>query len=134
MLTVLNELKTALTNIGNDSVYLAFDAQPASAKGKYITVIGTKSFEYLAPVYSPYTIYFPFRTELEISVTAPEYSDISSLYTYFSTKVQPAVDNMSGLCSRLSKLTVKHDTNLKKLVLTAVFSAGGIRQTERSIE
>lgn len=132
MLDVLRELKTALENAGNENVYYAFDTIPVSAKGKMLTVIGAKSFEAMTPVYSEFLIYMPFKTELEISAAAPENCPMTQLYTYFESCIRPALDALSGLSGRVCRMSIKHDSAMHRLVLTAGFSAAGIRRIERS--
>ncbi|MCR4888021.1 MAG: hypothetical protein K5979_02415 [Ruminococcus sp.] len=131
MLDILNELRTALVEAGNDNVYFAFDTVPVSSKGSFITVIGAKSYEAMTPVYSQYTIFIPFRTELEVILSAPERCTMSQVYGYFEEKVLPAINGISGLSSSLSSLVIKHDTNMKRLVLTAGIKAGGVQRIER---
>jgi len=132
MLDVLRELKTTLENAGNDNDYYAFDTIPVSTKGKMLTIISAKNFESLTPVYSEFTVYMPFRTELEISAAAPENCSMTELYTYFDTMIRPALDTISGLSGRICRMSIRHDSSMRRLVLTAGFSATGIRRIERS--
>ena len=71
MRDILSQFKAALIAAGNENVYLAFDALPVRGKGGCFTVVGMKSFEASAPVYSQYTIFLPFKAEVEVSVYAP---------------------------------------------------------------
>lgn len=131
MRDILSQFKAALIAAGNENVYLAFDALPVRGKGGYFTVLGIKSFEASAPVYSQYTIFLPFKAEVEVSVYAPESDDLQRLYRYFESGVRPTLDGMSGLTTHISRLTMKHDSNLKRLVLTAGVSVCGIRRIAR---
>ena len=132
MLSILEQFKGALESTGNDEVYLAFDALPVRTKSKNFTVVGIKSYEASSPVYSPTIVFLPFKAEVEISVYAPESEPMSALYSYFDDTVRPAIDSISGTSGRLCRLTMKHDSNLRRLVLTAGFSVSGIRRIERA--
>ena len=132
MLDILNAFKAALAAAGNENVYLAFDALPVRGKGGHFTVLGIKSFEAATPVYSQYTVFVPFKAEVEVCVYAPEAEDMQSLCRYFETSVRPALDGMASLTTRLCRLSIRHDSSLKRLVLTAGVSVSGIRRIARS--
>lgn len=134
MLTdIISAAVNALRSCGADNVYSAFDAYPTELKSRgFFTVVGTGGLEYSAPVYSYSTVYLPFKARAEISVTAPECSTMSGLYTYYDSKIAPAIDQLSDLSGRLTKLSLKHDSNIGRLVLTAEVSVSGIRHIERS--
>lgn len=134
MLTdIINAAVTALRSCGAGEVYSAFDAYPTELKSRgFFTVVGTGGLEYCTPIYSYSTVFIPFRAKLEISVTAPENSSMTSLYEYFDSKIAPAADQLSDLSGRLTKLSLKHDSNIGRLVLTAEMSVSGVRHVERS--
>lgn len=134
MLDILETFRSALTADGNDNVYLAFDALPVRGKGGTFTVIGIKSYEASAPVYSETVAFVPFRAEVEVSVYAPESGSMQSLYSYFEDHVLPVIEGMMNLSTRLSRLAIRHDSNLKRLVITAGVSVSGIRRIERGSE
>lgn len=130
--SIIEAVSAALRNAGAQPVYSAFDAVPAERKDKGIyTVVGIDSFESTAPVYSQYVVYIPFKSELSIKVTAPPAYPASVLCDYYSMHVAPAVEAISGLECSLKKLSVKFDSNIQRLVLSAVLSAGGITRIER---
>lgn len=133
MRDILNEVRAALVSRGNENVFYAYDTVPANRKGEFYTLLGIKSYEAMTPVYSQYTVFMPFKAEIEITVSAPLLTSMSALYGYFEEKIQPAIDDMSGLSGRLCRLTIKQDSNLKRFLLTAGISAGGIRRIERNI-
>ena len=133
--TIIGRVIRELRSFGSDSVYSAFDAIPAEKKSKGIyTVVGIEAFESTAPVYSPYIVYLPFRADISVKVTAPPDVPLGTLYGYYSTKTAVAIRELSGLSCSLKKLTVKYDSNISRLVLAAVLSAGGITRIERSTE
>jgi hypothetical protein len=114
-------------------VYSAFDAKAVERKGKgFFTVVGISAFESSAPIYSPYTVYVPFKAEVEINVTAPENYSMVQLYSYYDENISKAVEDMSGLTCRLTKMSVKFDSNIRRLVLTVKLAASGITKIERS--
>jgi len=114
-------------------VYSAFDAKAVERKGKgFFTVVGISAFESSAPIYSPYTVYVPFKAEVEINVTAPEDYSMVQLYGYYDENISKAVEDMSGLTCRLTKMSVKFDSNIRRLVLTVKLAASGITKIERS--
>lgn len=119
---------------GASHVYSAFDAVPVELKnGGIFTVIGVSSFESTSPIYSLSTIFLPFKAELEIKVTAPENYSAERIYQYFSEKIAPAAAEFSGLGSFLKRVFIKFDSNINRLVLTAIVSAVGTTKIERSV-
>jgi len=133
--TIISRIARELRAFGSDPVYSAFDAVPAEKKSKGIyTIVGIESFESTAPVYSPYIVYLPFKADISIKVTAPPEVPLSALYDYYSSKTAVAIGELSGLSCTLKKLSVKYDSNISRLVLTAVLTAGGITRIERSTE
>ncbi|MDO4864333.1 MAG: hypothetical protein Q4A05_09215 [Ruminococcus sp.] len=128
---ILSQFRAELLAAGNENVYLAFDALPVRSKGEYFTVLGIKSFEASAPVYSQYTVFLPFKAETEVSVYAPESENMQSLYRCFESSVRPALDAMTSMTTRVCRLSIKHDSNLRRLVLTAGVSVSGIRRIAR---
>ena len=114
-------------------VYSAFDANAVERKGKgFFTVVGISAFESSAPIYSPYTVYVPFKAEVEINVTAPENYSMVQLYGYYDENISKVVGDMSGLTCRLTKMSIKFDSNIRRLVLTVKLAASGITKIERS--
>lgn len=134
MKDIIDMIKQKLTDSGTENVYSAFDAVPVAEKGKIFTVIGVKSIEYSKPLYTQYMIYMPFRAEIEIKILAPESSTMESVCSYYETEVSGAVNKLTGLNSRISGMSVKHDKNISRLVLTVTLSAGGMKKTERETE
>ncbi len=114
-------------------VYSAFDARSLDRKGSgFFTVVGISSFESSQPIYSPYTVYIPFKTELELSITAPQGSTAEELYNFYDTGIAPVIFDMSGLTCRLSKMSIKTDSSISRLVLGVKLSASGITKIGRS--
>jgi hypothetical protein len=134
MLTdIINSIVTALRNGGVTPVYSAFDAVNVAEKSKGIfTVVGLSSFESDTPIYSQYTIFFPFKAEFEIKITSPENCSLSQIYSYYDEKIDPVISEISGLTCRLSGVSAKFDSNIQRLVLTVKLSASGITKHERS--
>ena len=129
---LINDITSKLSENGVTPVYSAFDAVPVSRKGSgFFTVVGIGSYESSTPIYSPYTVFLPFRTEIEISITAPENYSMIQLYDYYDEKVGPVVADMSGMTCRLSRMSVKFDSNIQRLVLKAGLSASGITKIGR---
>ena len=54
------------------------------------------------------------------------------IYQYFSEKIAPAAAEFSGLGSFLKRVSIKFDSNINRLVLTAIVSAVGTTKIERS--
>ena len=132
MREILNELKSALLAVGNQDVYLAFDALPVRSKGGRFTVLGIRSFEAAAPVYSQYNVFLPFKAETEVSVYAREDEDMLSLFRYFEERVRPALDGLASMTTRICRLSIRHDSSLRRLVLTAGVAVSGVRRTARA--
>lgn len=132
--SIISEAVAKLEVHGASHVYSAFDAVPIELKRNGIfTVVGVSSFESASPIYSLSTIFLPFKAELEIKVTAPENYSAERVYKYFSDKVAPAAAEFSGLGSFLKQVFIKFDSNINRLVLTAIVSAVGTTKIERSV-
>ena len=130
---VIERVCRELKAFGAVPVYSAFDAVPVEKKtGGLYTVVGIELFERTAPIYSEYIVYVPFQADVSIKVTAPQDCSLEKLYDYYSSKVSPAIGELTGLRCRLKKLTVKYDSNLSRLVLTAIVGTEGITRIERS--
>ena len=56
---------------------------------------------------------------------------MQTLYRFFENSVRPALDGMASLTTRICRLSIRHDTTLKRLVLTAGVSVSGIRRIAR---
>lgn len=134
MIDIINAVKQELIESGTENVYSAFDAIPVLSKGKIFTVIGMKNFECSTPVYSQYTIYMPFRAELEIRILAPESSSMEEVCNYYESKVGGVISGLSGLSSNISGMSIKQDKNIGRLVLTVTVSAGGMKKIQRETE
>ncbi len=136
MLTeIIRVVAGALKESGATEVYSAFDAYPTERKGAgYFTLVSTGGLECTAPVYSTTTVYLPYKAKAEIMVTAPESENMAKLYSYYDSKVAPAIDKLTDLNGRLTKLSIKQDSNIGRLVLTAEVTVSGIRRIERSTE
>ncbi len=133
MLTeVIRSVKERLAESGVENVYTVFDGEPLSKKGREIyTLVGICGMETSAPIYSEFIVYLPFRADIELKITAPENSPLENLYNYFSDSIEPVIHEMSVLGSRMTKFSFKHDSNIHRLVLTAVFTVNGIGRSER---
>ena len=114
-------------------VYSAFDARALDRKGSsFFTIVGINSFESSQPIYSQYKVYIPFKAEIELTVAAPDSFSMAELYDYYDTNIAPVVFEMSGLTCTLSRMSVKFDSNIQRLVLCVRLAASGITSTERS--
>lgn len=131
---ILESIVSNLRNHGVSPVYSAFDAVDMAKKSHSIfTVVGISSFESDSPIFSQYTVYFPFKSDIEIKLTAPEKYSLAQIYTYYDTKIEPVILEMSGLTCRLSGLSAKFDSNIQRLVLTVKLNTSGISKIERSL-
>ena len=130
---IIDSVVDKLKGSGVESVYSAFDAKSVEGKGRGIlTVVGIGSFESSTPIFTQYSIYLPFKTEIEIKVTAPDGGTMEQLYNYYDENIGSVIMGMTGLNCTIKKFTVKFDSNIQRLVLTACFAANGISKTERN--
>ncbi|MDE7365069.1 MAG: hypothetical protein K2N27_09365 [Ruminococcus sp.] len=134
MTDIINTIKQVLVNNDAENVYSSFDSLPIEAKGRFFTVIGIKKLEYSKPVYSEFTIYMPFRTEIEISILAPLSTSIDKVWNYYKSKIKESIQNIAGLNTCISDISVKQDKNISRFVLKVTISADGIRKIEREQE
>lgn len=130
---LIDEAAGKLRESGASHVYSAFDAVDIQKKPRSIfTIIDVSSFESGTPIYSQYTVYLPFKAELNLRITAPECWTMEQLYSYFDRYIAPAAEAMSDLNCSMRSVTMKPDSNIKRLVMTVKLSAAGIIRTERS--
>lgn len=116
---------------GERNVYTAFNALPAEHKGELFTVVGIGRMEVARPVYSPGNVYIPFTAQAEIKLLAPEREGSAVLLEHFTDCTEPALEDMSDMSCRLTGITMKQDSSLGRLVLTAVFTVKGLSIRER---
>jgi hypothetical protein len=132
---IIQNITEKLVNGGVTPVYNAFDAVPVSNKDKGIfTVIEVESFESTTPIYSLFTVFTPFKAEISIKITAPENYSIAQLYEYYDKKAAPAINKFSSMNCWLSGISIKFDSNINRLVLTAKIPAAGMLKAERGSE
>ena len=130
---IIDRVSQALAENGVSPVYSAFDAVPTEKKNKGIfTTVGIGAFETQTPIYSLYTVFIPFKSEVDVSVTAPENFSMEKLYTYFTENIEPVITEISGLNCNMKKLSFKHDSNINRFILTAKIAVNGLSKIERS--
>ena len=134
MIDVINRIKQELIENGTRDVYSAFDAIPVTSKGGFFTVIVFRNFESLTPIYSKYTIYIPFKAELEITVTSPKDATMEEVYNYYEVKISKVIDRICGFTNNISRMSVKSDSNIKRFILSVGLSVEGIQKIERETE
>lgn len=132
---IVKEIIEKLSQNGVNPVYSGFDAVSVEKKNKgFFTVVSVGSFELQTPIYSEFTAFVPYKADIAISVTAPENYRMEKLYEYFSENVQTAVMKFSGINCLLRKISIKHDSNINRFVLTANLSVSGMNRFERGSE
>ncbi|MDE5770426.1 MAG: hypothetical protein K2I06_02185 [Ruminococcus sp.] len=132
---IISEIIEKLSQNGVTSVYSAFDAVSVEKKNRsFFTVVNLSSFELQTPIFSEFTAFAPYRADIDINITAPENYQMEKLYNYFSDNIQPAVMKFSGMNCSLRKVSIKHDSNINRFVLTARLSVSGINKFERGSE
>ena len=133
--SIIKEIIEKLSAKGLKEVYSTYDAVPLERKSRnFFTVIGLDTFESQQPIYSPETVFIPYKAEIFINVTAPESYSMRKLYEYFSGNIKPVIMENSGLDFYIKKVSMKHDTQVSRLVLTAEISVTGIEKYERNSE
>jgi len=130
---VLDTLTEALRAEGERNVFTAFDALPAEHKGRFFTVAGIRKMDIGRPVCSPGKVWIPFSAQAEIRLLSPESEGSAALLDHFTGITEPALEDMSDMCCRLTDITMKHDSALGRLVLCAGFAVTGLSIRERSI-
>lgn len=130
--SIIREIIQTLS--GNDiaPVYSAFDAVSIERKNRsFFTIVGLDSFELQTPIYSEFTIFIPYKANVDINVTAPENYSMQKVYQYFSENIKPAIMKISGMNCSIKKISMKHDSNINRFVLTARISVNGMDKLER---
>lgn len=134
MIDIINKIKQELIENGTRDVYSAFDAIPVKSKGDFFTVIGFKNFESLTPIYSKYTIYIPFKAELEITVTSPKDATMEEVCDYYEIKIGKVIDRLHSFTNNICHMSVKPDSNIKRFILSVGLSVEGMKRIERETE
>ncbi len=129
---ILDSIKEKLRQAGVTNVYSAFDALPVEKKGEVFTVVGIGAFETSKPVYSQFNVYLPFKTEIEVNVTAQRDMSMASLYNYYCDEIEPVLAGMADMNCSVRKMAVRYDSNIQRLVLTVRLAASGMSKMERS--
>lgn len=133
--SIISEIIQKISQNNSVPVYSAFDAVSIERKSKdFFTTVGLNSFDLQTPIYSAFTIFIPYKAEIDINVTAPENYSMQKLYEYFSDNIKSALNDISGMNCSIRKISMKHDSNINRLVLMARFSVSGIDKIERSSE
>ena len=128
--TIINSVKSELEKAGATSVYSAFDCVPLEKRaGNIFTVVDICAFESSAPIYSLNTVYVPYTAVAALRITAPENCSMTDIYSYYDRYIGASVTGASG---RISGMTVKFDSNIRRLVMTVKVSLSGIIKAERS--
>lgn len=129
--TIINNIRDLLISSDYKAVYSAFDSIPYYSKGNETsTYIGLPEFETRNPVYALNTIFIPFSAVAEISVNAPADSSAEKLFAFFTGYIIPRLNNSDYHIYDVKKITLKPDTNLKKLVLKCDFRISGVFRKE----
>lgn len=129
---ILSNMVTRLTEAGVENICSAFDAYPIEKKGQVFTVIGIGAFETCAPIYSHFSVYLPFKTEIELNLTANKDLSMPMLYDYYCDNIEPVIMGMTDMNFSLKKMSIKFDSNIQRLVLNVRLSASGMNRMERS--
>lgn len=133
--SIIKEIIKTISGNGKLPVYSGFDTLSVERKNRdFFTVVSLNSFELQTPVYSEFIIFVPYKADIDINVTAPESSPLQKLYEYFSDNIKPAVIEISGMNCSIRKISIKHDSNINRFVLTARLSVSGIDRIERGSE
>ncbi len=133
--SIITEVIQKLSKNGTIPVYSAFDAVSVERKNRdFFTIVGLNSFELQTPIYSEFMIFIPYKADLDINVTAPENYSVQKLYQYFSDNIRPSVMEISGMNCSIRRISMKHDSNINRFVLTAKLSVNGMDKLERSNE
>ena len=132
---IINEVIEKLSAKGMKEVYSTYDAIPLERKSRnFYTIIGADTFESQQPIYSPATIFVPYKAEIFINVTAPENYSMRKLYEYFSDNIKPVIMENTGTDFYIKNVSMKHDTQISRLVLNAKIFVTGIEKYERNAE
>lgn len=134
MVETVRSIISRLKEKGVRNVYSAFDGEPLRSKGEPAVFVGAGRFETLRPVYSEFTIYLPFRAEIEITVTAPESAPLTELCTYYEEHIRSAVEAIPELYSRPGTVVCRMDRNLGRMVLTAAYNTEGMKLIKREAQ
>ena len=129
---ILDSIVSKFTEKEVENVYSAFDAYPVEKKGELFTVVGIGAFETAPPIYSQFTVYLPFKTEIEVNTTAKRDMSMVELYNYYCDNIEPVIMDMADMNCTVRKMAVRYDSNIQRLVMTVKFEASGMSKMERS--
>jgi len=128
--TIIRNIIDILKSDSYKAVYSAFDNIPYYSKENQIcTYIGISEFDTKTPVYALSTVFIPFSSVIEISLTAPQDSSADILFSFFSSIMSKLGDSDYHI-NEIKGISIKPDTNIRKLVLKSSFSISGIFRKE----
>lgn len=131
--TIINNIRNSLVSSDYNAVYSAFDSIPYYSKNNgFSTYIDIPEFETHTPVYALNTVFIPFSAVAEISVNAPADCSAESLFSFFSEYILPRLNDSDYHIYEVKKITLRPDTNIKKLVLKYSFRIDGIFRKENT--
>lgn len=130
--TLINNIRNSLISSDYKDVYSAFDSIPYYSKNNNVisTYVNIPEFETHTPVYALNTVFIPFSAVAEISVNAPADCSAENLFAFFSEYILPKLNDSDYHIYEVRKITLKPDTNIRKLVLKYNFRIEGIFRKE----
>lgn len=129
---VLNKITAELRSNGVENVYSCFDTIPISSKGNDIfTIVGIEGLESSSPIFSPSTVFLPFKAEVSVSAAAPKSFTMAQLYTYCDENIIPVIKNIASLSCSIRNLSIKPDSSINKLTLKIKIQVSGIHRFAR---
>lgn len=130
---IIKNIKSLLLSDDYKAVYSSFDNIPYYNKNKGIsTYIGIPEFETRNPIYALNTVFIPFSGCLEISVAASLDCSADSLFSFFGEYILPRLSDSEFHIYEVKKITLKPDTNIKRLVLKCQLRISGIFRKENT--
>lgn len=114
-------------------VFPAFDGTLLENKPKsVVTFIGVKNLTVDKPIFSYDNYFCPFEAEISVSVTAPQWCGAYTLYDFFSNVVIARLVDSAYIFGGIKNLSVKFDSTINRLVLSADIAVSGCETIERS--
>ena len=123
--SVLNKIKLALIEAGNNNVYLNYgNIDESNIDNDVAITITPIHYEEMTSVFDNNIVYTPFKLEFEIHLIFTKEHSFSDIYEYYETKVIPAMLGISGTTYHMIKMNLKYEH--EHLVLKSLLQLYGV--------
>lgn len=131
---LMDQIKAIFENSGIGNVYTIFDPFLLKNRAERFILLSLRSYETLPFVCDKYWIHIPIKSELVITVAAPENSSADELYRFYDEKLADVVYQLSGTGSRPTAAGIAFDKEINRLTLKVSVKVLGMNDIRKETE